>query len=144
MPPFTSTNPYQHPRVPAAIISHGVWRYYRFCLSYRAGEALRFARGVMVTYEAIRQGCQRVAQASAHQRRRRRPRRGAKWPLEEVCLTIRGERHSLWRALAPDSELLAILGQRRRDTKAAKRAFRPLLTGCQSAPRGLLTDTRKS
>jgi len=27
---------YKHHRFPAEIISHGVWLYYRFCLSYRA------------------------------------------------------------------------------------------------------------
>jgi hypothetical protein len=39
---------------PPKIISHGVWRYFRFCLSYRDVEELLFAWGVMVTYEAIR------------------------------------------------------------------------------------------
>jgi putative transposase len=30
------------------IISHGVWLYFRFCLSYRDVEALLFARGIIV------------------------------------------------------------------------------------------------
>jgi putative transposase len=34
------TNPYQHHRFPAEIISHGVWLYYRFCLSYRDVERI--------------------------------------------------------------------------------------------------------
>jgi hypothetical protein len=38
----TSTNPYKHHRFPAEIISHGVWLYYRFCLSYRDVEELLF------------------------------------------------------------------------------------------------------
>jgi putative transposase len=48
------TNSYKHHRFPAEIISHGVWLYFRFCLSYRDVEELLFARGVTVTYEAIR------------------------------------------------------------------------------------------
>jgi hypothetical protein len=35
-------------------MSHAVWLYFRFCLSYRDVEDLLFVRGVIVTYEAIR------------------------------------------------------------------------------------------
>ncbi len=48
------TNRYKHHRFPAEIISHGVWLYFRFCLSYHDVEELLFARGIIVTYEAIR------------------------------------------------------------------------------------------
>jgi putative transposase len=48
------TDRYKHHRFPAEIISHGVWLYYRFCLSYRDVEELLFVRGVTVSYEAIR------------------------------------------------------------------------------------------
>ena len=119
MPPFPSTNSYKHHRFPAEIISHGVWLYYRFCLNYRDVEELLFARGVMVTYEAIRQWCQKFGQAYANQLRRRSPRRGDKWHLNEVFLTIRGERHYLWRAVDQDGEVLDILVQCRWDKKAA-------------------------
>ena len=44
-----STNRYKHHRFPAEIISHGVWLYFRFCLSYRDVEELLFARGITVT-----------------------------------------------------------------------------------------------
>jgi hypothetical protein len=50
----TRTNRYRNHRFPAEIISHGVWLYYRFCLSYRDVEELLFVRGVTVSYEAIR------------------------------------------------------------------------------------------
>ncbi len=52
-----SSNHYKHHRFPAEIISHGVWLYYRFCLSYRDLEERLFARGIVGTYEAIRQWC---------------------------------------------------------------------------------------
>jgi putative transposase len=50
----TSTPTYKKHRFPPEIISHGVWLYFRFCLSYRNVEELLFARGIIVTYEAIR------------------------------------------------------------------------------------------
>ena len=40
MTPSPSTIPYKHHRFPAEIISHGVWLYFRFCLSYRDVEEL--------------------------------------------------------------------------------------------------------
>jgi putative transposase len=48
-----SISRYKHHRFPAEIISHAVWLYFRFCLSYRDVEELLFARGVTVTYEAM-------------------------------------------------------------------------------------------
>jgi putative transposase len=55
----TSTPIYKHHRFPPAIISHGVWLYFRFCLSDRDVEEFLFARGIIVTYEAIRKWCQK-------------------------------------------------------------------------------------
>jgi putative transposase len=138
------TNSYKHHRFPAEIISHGVWLYYRFCLSYRDVEELLFARGVIVTYEAIRKWCRKFGQDYANQLRRRRPRPGDKWHLDEVVLTINGERHYLWRAVDQDGNVLDILVQHRRDKDAAKRFFRKLLKGCQYVPRVIITDTLKS
>ena len=80
---------YKRHRFPAEIISHGVWLCYRFCLSYRDVEERLLARGVIVTYEAIRKWCRKFGQAYANQLRRRRPRPGDKWHLDEVFLTIR-------------------------------------------------------
>ena len=50
----TSPDRYKNHRFPAEIISHSVWLYYRFCLSYRDIKELLFVRGVIVSYEAIR------------------------------------------------------------------------------------------
>jgi putative transposase len=44
-----ATNRYKNHCFPAEIISHGVWLYYRFCLSYRDVEELLFVRGVIVS-----------------------------------------------------------------------------------------------
>ena len=45
-------------RFPPDIMSHAVWLYHRFCLSFRDAEDLLAQRGVTVTYETIRQWCQ--------------------------------------------------------------------------------------
>lgn len=139
-----STNRYKNHRFPTEIISHGVWLYYRFCLSYRDVEELLFVRGVTVTYEAIRKWCRKFGQEYANQLRRRRPCPGDKWHLDEVFLTINTERHYLWRAVDQDETVLDILVQRRRDKKAAKKFFRKLLKGCQYVPRVIVTDKLKS
>jgi putative transposase len=135
---------YKHHRFPAEIISHAVWLYFRFCLSYRDAEELLFVRGVTVSYEAIRKWCRKFGQQYANQLRRRRPRPGDKWHLDEVFLTIHGELHYLWRAVDQDGHVLDILVQRRRDTQAAKTFFRKLLKGCRYAPRVMITDKLKS
>ena len=133
---------YKHHRFPAEIISHGVWLYYRFCLSYRDVEELLFVRGILVTYEAIRKWCRKFGQAYANQLRR--PRSGDKWHLDEVFLTINGERHYLWRAVDQDGNVLDILVQSRRNKQAAKKFFRKLLKGLQYVARVIITDKLKS
>jgi putative transposase len=138
------SNPYKHHRFPAEIISHGVWLYFRFCLSYRDVEELLFARGILVTYEAIRQWCRKFGQPYANQLRRRRPQPGDKWHLDEVFLTMNGERHYRWRAVDQDGNILDIAVQRRRDKHAAKKFFLKLLTGLAYVPRVLITDKLKS
>jgi putative transposase len=144
MTPPTVLDRYKNHRFPAEIISHGVWLYYRFCLSYRDVEELLFARGVVVTYEAIRKWCRKFGQDYANRLRRRRPRPGDKWHLDEVFLTINGKRHDLWRAVDQDDNVLDILVQSRRNKKAAKTFFRKLLKGLRYVPRVIITDQLKS
>src|SRR5262249_11106691 len=97
-------------------------------------------RGVSVTYEAIRKWCRKFGQPYANQLRRRRPRPGDKWHMDEVFLTIKGEHHYLWRAVDQDGNVLDILVQRRRDKRAAKKFFRKLLKGLSYVPRVIITD----
>ena len=63
---MTSQPPsYRGYRFPPEIISHAVWLYYRFGLSFRDVEDLLAERGITVTYEAIRQWCLRFGLAYA-------------------------------------------------------------------------------
>ena len=137
-------NRYKNHRFPVEVISHAVWLYFRFCLSFRDVEELLFERGVVVTYESIRKWCRQFGQQYANQLRRRRPRPGDKWYMDEVFLTIKGERHYLWRAVDQDGNVLDILVQRRRDKRAAKKFFRKLLKGLTYVPRVIITDKLKS
>ena len=88
MTPPANIERYKNHRFPGEIISHGVWLYYRFSLSYRDVEELLFERGIDVTHEAIRQWCLKFGQDYANQLKRRRAQPGDKWHLDEVFLTI--------------------------------------------------------
>lgn len=77
----------KHHRFPVELISHGVWLYFRCCLSSRDVKEFLFARGIMVTYAAIRTCCRTLGPPSANQRRDRRSQPGEKWHLDEIFLT---------------------------------------------------------
>jgi hypothetical protein len=76
-------------RFPAEIISHAVWLYHRFPLSYREVEELLLARGIVVSHETIRAWCDLFGPQYAAALRRRRPQAGDKWHLDEVFVKIR-------------------------------------------------------
>jgi putative transposase len=127
-------------RFPAEIISHCVWLYHRFPLSFREVEEMMLQRGITLSHETVRQWCAKFGQTYANGLRRRCPRPGDKWHLDEVFITINGKRHYLWRAVDQHGNVLDILVTSRRDTRAATRFFRKLLTGLQYVPQVLVTD----
>jgi putative transposase len=127
-------------RFPAEIISYCVWLYHRFPLSFREVQEMMAQRGIIISHETVRQWCAKFGQIYANALRRRRPRPGDKWHLDEVFITINGKTHYLWRAVDQHGTVLDILVTSRRDTKAVIRFFRKLLTGLQYVPRVLITD----
>ncbi|WP_201374578.1 IS6 family transposase [Ktedonobacter robiniae] len=131
---------YKGYRFPSTIISHCVWLYFRFSLSFRDIEELMAERGVVLTYETVGQWCLKFGQTYTNELRRRRPRCGDKWHLDEVFLKINGKTHYLWRAVDQDGNILDILVQSRRNKRAAKKFFRKLLKGLQYVPRVIITD----
>ena len=102
---------YKGHRYPVEVIAHAVLLYFRFPLSFREVEELMLERGVMVSYETVRRWCLKFGQAYAHGLRRRRPRPGDKWHLDEVFVKINGELTYLWRAVDADGAVLDILVQ---------------------------------
>jgi putative transposase len=55
MKPHIATPSYMGFRFPQDIITHADWLYHRFSLSFRYVEDPLFTRGIMVTYETVRQ-----------------------------------------------------------------------------------------
>src|SRR6476660_5670221 len=92
-------------------------------------------RGVVVSYETIRQWCAKFGQVYANRLRRRQARPGDKWHLAEVFIRINGTIHYLWRAVDQHGNVLDILVQPRRNALVAKKFFRKLLKGLQYVPR---------
>ena len=131
-------------RFPAEIISHAVWLYHAFSLSLRDVELILAERGIKVTHESIRRWGLKFGPAFAGRLRRRRPRPGDTWHLDEVYLRINGQLHYLWRAVDQHGVVLDILVQERRNASSAKRFFKRLLKGLRHKPRRLVTDGLRS
>jgi len=55
--------------------------------------------------------------------RRKSPRLGDRWHLDEVFLRINGRLHYLWRAVDYDGDVLDILVQSHRDRKRPRSSF---------------------
>jgi hypothetical protein len=72
--------------------------YFRFALSFRDVKELLAMRGVALSYETVREWCLKFGQAYANGLRRRSPRPGDQWHLDEVFLKINRRFHYLWRA----------------------------------------------
>ncbi|MEX3894405.1 transposase [Paraburkholderia sp. BR10954] len=94
-----STSPYHGFRFPSAVISCAVRWYHRFNLSLRDIEELLPERGVVVTYESMRNRCDRFGATFACRAKAVRPRSGTTWHLDEVFVKLRGEPYVLWRAM---------------------------------------------
>jgi len=86
---------YKRHRYPSAIISHAVWLYHRFCLRFREVEELLAERGIAVTYESVRQWCQKFGPIYARKLKKRQGRLGDTWHLDEVFVSIHGEQQYL-------------------------------------------------
>ena len=135
---------YRGYRFPPAIISHAVWLYHRFGLSFREVEDLLAERGITVTYEAIRQWCLTFGLDYARRLRRRRGRMGDTGHLDEVFVKIQGRQQYLWRTVDEDGDVIDILVQARRHRWAGIRFFRKLLKGQVCVPWRLITDKLRS
>src|SRR6201982_2856522 len=114
---MSSSNPYRGFRFPAEVIEQAVWLYHCFRLSLRDFQLILAARGIVVSYESIRDWGLRFGRMFANTLKRRRPRPGDKWFLDEVFIRIRGEQHYLWRAVDQDGTVLDILVQSRRNAR---------------------------
>ena len=101
-------------------------------------------RGVQLSYETIRRWCEHFGASYATKLKRRRPKLGDKWFLDEVFLKINGVQHYLWRAVDQHGAVIDILVQPKRDRFAAMRFFRKLLETSHRRPRVIVTDKLRS
>src|ERR687885_335350 len=118
---------YARHQFPPAVIRQAVWLYLRFTLSFRDVEELLAERGLEISYETVRRWVLKFGPAIARNLRRLRPRPSPRWHLDEMVVRIAGRRMYLWRAVDDEGEVLDVLVQRRRDTRAARRLMRKLL-----------------
>jgi putative transposase len=131
---------YRGHRFPPEVISYSVWLYHRFPISFRDVEDLLAERGVTVSYESIRSWCTKFGPKYAGKLRKKQARLGEIWHVDELFVTIRGQRYYLWRAVDQDGDVIDILVTRRRDRRAAKRLFRKVLKHQGQVPWQLVTD----
>jgi putative transposase len=122
---------------PPDIISHAVWLYSRHCLSFRYVTDRLAARGVVVSYETVRQWCRKLGPAYARRLTRRQGLLGDTSFLDEVFVTINGPRQYLWRAVDQDGDVIDTILQSRLDGSAARRCLRSQ----RQATCRLVTDT---
>jgi putative transposase len=107
-------------------------------MSFRNVEDILYKRGVIVSYETIRSWVGKFGQY-AKVVRRDQPVPSDKWHLDEVVITICGKKYWLWRAVDSKGDVVDILVQSRRNTKAAGHFFRKLFKQCGQL-RVLVTD----
>jgi putative transposase len=119
-------NTYKRHRYPPQIISHTIWLYHRFTLSFRDVEEILASRGIIVSYESIRQWCLKFTPSYAKSLRKKLGQLGDQWFLDEVFIKINGKQHYLWRAVDQDNNELDILVTKKRDKQAALKFFRKL------------------
>lgn len=132
---------YRHPK---EVIKYAVWLYYRLNASLRDTVEGLFYRGFDVSHETVSQWVYKFGSLFSSLIKKKQPKRGDKWHLDEVCLTIKGKRYWLWRAIDQDGYELDVLLQPRRNTKAALMFFKKLLKGLCYVPRVIITDKLRS
>jgi putative transposase len=113
-------------------------------MSFRDVEDLLAERGIIVSFEAIRQWCQKFGPGYAQRLKRRQGRLGDIWYLDELFVRINGQQQYLWRAVDQDGDVIDILLQPRRDQRAAERFLRRLVRGQGKEPFRMVTDKLKS
>src|SRR5260370_34206579 len=74
---------YHRHRFPTEIISHCVWLYFRFALSFRDVEVMLAMRGVALSYETVREWCLKFGQTYANALRRKC--QANSWRLMAAC-----------------------------------------------------------
>ena len=86
-------------------------------------EELLAERGIIVTYETVRQWCQKFGPDYARKLKKRQGRLGDTWHIDEVFVTIQGQRQYLWRAVDQDGDTIDILSPTETQSSVQLNAF---------------------
>ena len=92
---MNDSSAYRGYQYPPNTIAHAVWLYYRFTRSFRDVEDLLAERGIVVSYESVRQWCRKFGADYARRIRKSRATLGERWYLDEVTVSIQGQRRTL-------------------------------------------------
>jgi putative transposase len=119
----------------------------RFPLSLRNVEDLLHERGIDISHETVRFWWNRFGPMFAAEIRDRRVSgmRSShwRWNLDEVFVTINGERHYLWRAVDHEGEVLESFVTKTRNKKAALKFLKKSMKR-HGRPHILVTDKLRS
>jgi transposase-like protein len=126
------------------VIQHAVWLSFRFTLSFRDVEEMLAHRGIDVSYETVRCWTLKFGPKIAANLRKRKAPPSPRWHLDEMVSTIAGERVCIWRAVDDEGEVMDMVVQKQRDTRAALRLMRRLLRNQHVEPETITTDGLRS
>ncbi len=96
---------YARRQFPPELIRHAIWLCLRFTLSYRDVDELLAERGLDSSYETVQRWVLKFGPAFARNLRRLRPRPTGTWHLDEMVVSIQGQRTYLWRAVDSEGEI---------------------------------------
>jgi putative transposase len=111
-----------------------------FTLSYRDVEDLLAERGLDISYETVRSWVLKFGPVIARRLRQRRPRPSDRWHLDEMVCSDRRQADVSLACSHHEGEVLDMLVQSRRDSRAALRLMRKLLRKQGFVPKFLVTD----
>jgi len=103
-------------------------------------EEMLLERGTVVSDETIRRWAIKFGADYARRLKRKAPSRQDIWHLDEVVISINGERRYLWRAVDQDGYVLDEIVQIHRNAKAARRLLTRLLRKQGCPPKLIITD----
>jgi putative transposase len=138
----TVLNRAQYPSDVIALVV--LWRL-RYKLSLRDLPEMFALRGMVFSYEAVREWEAKLTPALAKElRRRRHGKAGRSWHVDETYLKVDGRWCYVYRAIDSAGTLLDVLFRERRDMAAAKAFFRSAKTVTGITPDRVTTDGHDS
>ena len=124
-----------------------LWRL-RYRLTLRDLSEMFLQRGIVVSYEAVREWEAKLAPVLAGELRQRRRGKGGRgrrsWHVDETYLKVRGRWCYLYRAIDRHGDLVDTMLSEHRDMAAAKAFFRSAKSATGVVPEQVTTDGHSS